>query len=158
MQPRPMNRVEPAMPPEAYKTFAIVAPVSTHWRPAACAEVDCPDYRNGWRVRVEGLPPEMLHDARTARHQVNGRWVPYRYVEQRVADGETWLMFESGQPCFRAATHRTRIDRPELYVVRDGDHRGNPRGTKARQHQRPQFWTEQFAEHQQALADAHQKG
>jgi hypothetical protein len=146
---RPVNRVEPAMPPEAYKTFQITAPVSTHWRKATCTEVDCPNYLNGWRVRIEGLDPQMLHAARTS-----GR----RHTELPVAEGETWLVFDAGQPCFRAAEHRKRIDRPELYVVRDGDHRGNPRGTKARLHQRPEHWTEQFAEHQQALADAHEKG
>lgn len=144
-----MNRVEPMMPPEAYTTFAIVAPISTHFRPASCAEVDCPHYLNGWRVRVEGLPPAMVHTARTS-----GR----RFRELRVAEGETWLVFESGQSCFQASQHLTRLDRPELFVVRDGDHRGNPRGTKARLHQRAEHWTEQFAEHQQGLADAHQKG
>lgn len=146
---QPINRVEPLMAPGAYRTFAIVAPVSTHFRPATCAEVDCPHYLHGWRVRVEGLPPEMVHTAKTS-----GR----RFVEQRIAEGETWLVFEAGQPCFQASEHRTRLDKPELFVVRDGDHRGNPRGTKARLHQRPEHWTEQFAEHQQGLADAHQKG
>lgn len=144
-----MNRVEPLMPAAAYKTFEIAAPASTHFRPATCAEVDCPHYLNGWRVRVEGLPPEMVHTAKTS-----GR----RFRELRVAESETWLVFEAGQSCFQASQHRTRLDRPELFVVRDGDHRGNPRGTKARLHQRPEHWTEQFAEHQQGLADAHQKG
>ncbi|KUF18466.1 hypothetical protein [Streptomyces silvensis] len=146
---RPVNRIEPQMPPAAYKTFGILAPVSSHWRPATCAEVDCADHRLGWRVRVEGLDEELLHAARTS-----GR----RYSELRVAEGETWLVFEAGQPCFRARQHRTRLDRPELYVVRDGDWRGNPRGTPIRQHARPEHWVENFAEHQQGLADAHRKG
>jgi hypothetical protein len=144
-----MNRVEPQMPASAYKTFQIVAPVSTHWRPASCAEVGCADHVNGWRVRVEGLDPQMLHAAKTS-----GR----KYSELRVADGETWLVYEAGQPCFRSSQHRKRIDRPELYLVRDGDHRGNPRGTRVRQHIKPDHWVENFAEHQQGLADAHQKG
>ncbi|MBA4865910.1 hypothetical protein H1V43_32115 [Streptomyces sp. PSKA54] len=144
-----MNRVEPRMPAAAYKTFQILAPVPTHWRPASCAEVDCPDYVNGWRVRIEGLDAQMLHAAKTS-----GR----KYSELRVAEGETWLVYEAGQPCFRAAQHRKRIDRPELFLVRDGDHRGNPRGTKARMHAKPEHWVENFAEHQQGLADAHQKG
>lgn len=144
-----MSRPEPRMGAESYKTFAIVVP-SDDWRPATCAEIDCPDYLHGWRVRIEGLPPEMVHDAKAS-----GR----RYTELPVAEGETWLVFEAGQPCFRTTQHRTRRHaRPELYVVRDGDHRGNPRQTKARLHQRPADWQEHFAEHQQGLADAFQEG
>lgn len=144
-----MNRIQPQMGAAAYKTYSIVAPVSTHHRPATCAETDCPDYLNGWRVRVEGLPPEMLHAAKTS-----GR----KYVEVHIAAGETWLHYEAGQPCFRAGEHRTRLDKPELYIVRDGDHRGNPRGTKARMHQRPELWVEDFGEHQQTIADEIAKG
>ncbi|BCM70857.1 hypothetical protein EASAB2608_06191 [Streptomyces sp. EAS-AB2608] len=134
---------------ESYKTYAMVSPLSSHFRPATCAEVDCPHYLNGWRVRVEGLTPQDIHAAKTS-----GR----RWIEQRVADGETWLVFEAGQPCFKASQHRTRVDRPPLYIVRDGDHRGNPRGTKARLHQRAADWQEDFAEHQQKLADEIAKG
>jgi hypothetical protein len=66
-------------------------------------------------------------------------------------------VFEAGQPCFPPAS-TAPLARPELYVVRDGDRRGNPRGTKARLHQRPELWQEDFAEHQQTLADAQQRG
>ncbi|WP_346163568.1 hypothetical protein [Streptomyces bangladeshensis] len=142
-------RIEPQMGAESYKTYAMVSPLSSHFRPATCAEVDCPHYLNGWRVRVEGLAPQDIHAAKTS-----GR----RWIEQRVADGETWLVFEAGQPCFKASQHRTRVDRPPLYIVRDGDHRGNPRGTKARLHQRAADWQEDFAEHQQKLADEIRKG
>ncbi|TVZ96523.1 hypothetical protein [Streptomyces sp. BK340] len=144
-----MNRIQPQMGAEAYKTYSIVAPPSTHFRKATCAETDCPDYLNGWRVRVEGLEPEMVHAAKTS-----GR----KYNEVRIAEGETWLYFEAGQPCFRASEHRLRLDRPELYLVRDGDWRGNPRGTKTRMHQRPELWVEDFGEHQQNIADQIERG
>ena len=146
---RPINRIAPKMPAAAYKTYSIAAPLSTHYRPATCSEVDCPRYLNGWRVRVEGLPPELLHAAKTS-----GR----RYRELHVVEGETWLVFEAGQACFLAGEHRKRLDRPELYVVRDGDWRGNPRGTQARRHARPEHWVEDFAEHQDRLASAHGEG
>lgn len=142
-------RIEPQMGPEAYKTYAIVSPISTHMRRATCEEVGCEHYLNGWRVRVENLTPQMLHDARNS-----GR----KYTEQQIAEGETWLVYPPGQACFKAAEHRAPIGRPPLYLVRDGDHRGNPRGTKARLHQRPGDWVEDFAEHQQALADEIKKG
>lgn len=151
-------RIDPLMPAHAYKTYAIVSPISTHMRQATCAEVGCEHYLNGWQVRVENLTPDLLHTAKTARVTVNGRQVPYRYREQRVAEGETWLVYDAGQPCFKASTHRAPLGKPPLYLVRDGDYRGNPRGTKARLHQRADNWVEDFAEHQQALADEIKKG
>ncbi|MGW1532335.1 hypothetical protein [Streptomyces aureus] len=144
-----LNRPDPLMAPQAYKTYAVVQPLATHWRPATCAEVDCPHYLNGWRTRVENCTDDLLHAAKTS-----GR----RYREFRVAAGETYLIFEAGQPCFAAATHRKQIGREPLYIVRDGDHRGNPRRTRARQHLTPATWVEDFSEHQQKLADEIKKG
>lgn len=145
-----MASLQPRMDPQNYKTYAVVAPISTHFRPATCEEMGCPAYLNGWRVRVEGLAPDLVHAARNS-----GR----KYVEQSIGEGETWLVFAPGQPCFRASDHRTRVmDRPPLYVVRDGDHRGNPRGTKARLHHSPDNWLDDFATHQQSLADEIAKG
>lgn len=144
-----MGAFEPRMGPEHYKTFSIHVPADD-WRPATCEEIDCPDFLKGWQVRVEGLPPKLLHAA-----QKSGR----RYRVLPVAANETWLIFEAGQPCFQASEHRIRKhEKPELYLVREGDHRGNPRGTRPRQHLRPEFWQEHFAEHQQGLADAFQEG
>ncbi|QIP87637.1 hypothetical protein GLX30_30455 [Streptomyces sp. Tu 2975] len=74
------------------------------------------------------------------------------FREQRRGDGLTVFRFEAHQRCF--AEHKTR---PELYAVRDGDWRGNPTG-RARQHQRPIDWVEDFGEHQQRIADQQQKG
>jgi hypothetical protein len=142
-------RLEPAMPAAAYKTYRIVAPAATHFRPASCAEVGCPDFLKGWQVRVQQLSPELLHAAKTS-----GR----RYRELHVTEGETYLVFEAGQPCFQVGEHRTRLDRPELYVVQDGDHRGNPRRTEAKRHANAADWVDDFAEHQSKLSDEKQKG
>ena len=144
---RPINRVEPAMPAGAYKTYQIAAPLGSHFRPATCAEIDCPDYLNGWRVRVENLTPDLLHAARTS-----GR----RYREVPVAAGETWLSFEAGQPCFRAGEHRKRLERPELFIVRGGDWRQQI--GEARRHTRAEDWVDDFANHQSRIADAQGRG
>lgn len=141
-------RIMPQMPVQSYKTYQIFAPPS-HWRAATCAEVDCPHWLHGWRVRVEGLPPDMLQ---TATH--SGR----RYAEQHVAEGETWLVFEAGQRCFKASTHRVPVRSP-LFLTRPGDWRGNPEGQAAvYRHTRPEFWFEDFGEHQDRLADQIEKG
>ncbi|MFI2349699.1 hypothetical protein ACH492_22130 [Streptomyces sp. NPDC019443] len=136
------------LPVTSYQTFEINAPAATHFRKGTCVEAECPHYLNGWRTRVEGLPPEMLHAAKTS-----GR----RFREEHIAEGETWLVFEAGQPCFRASQHRVRIERPELYIARAGDSRGNPNGQVTR-HTRPEHWVEQFAENQDNLATVQQRG
>jgi hypothetical protein len=43
------------------------------------------------------------------------------------------------------------LERPELYVVRGGDWRGNPRG-EVRRHSGPDSWVNDFAEHQDRIA------
>jgi len=140
--------VQPLMPAGFYKTYQVKMPLSTHWVPATCEDVGCADYLNGWRVRVEGLTPEMLHTARTS-----GR----AYKETSVAQGETWLVYSAGQPCFRASTHRQPAERPGIYIVRGGDFRGNPRGDR-RIHRNGQEWTEDFSEHLGKISDEIKKG
>lgn len=137
----------PILDPRGYKTYSIHAPIRTHFRKATCAEVDCPDYLNGWRVRLEILNPEQ---------RVWVRQTGRRFTELPVRAGETWLVFEAGQPCFRATEHRARVEREELYVIRDGDMRGNPTGRVDRVS--GQQWNDDFGEHQQRLADLQQKG
>lgn len=148
-----MNRPDPLMAPHQYKTYAIVAPRSTHFRPATCAETDCPHYLQGWQSAIDESSDLGQGQAYYIRKQ-SGR----RFTEARHADGLTVFTFEAGQECFNSSKHVARLDRPELFLVRDGDHRGNPRGTPVRQHVRPADWVEDFAEHQQAIADEHQKG
>ena len=143
-----MNRITPQGRVQDYKTYQIVSPVSTHWRTATCAEVDCPNYLKGWKIRIEGLPPEMAHAARTS-----GR----KYTELDVTENEHWLIFEAGQPCFRASEHRKLLDKQEIFVVRDGDFRGNPTGN-VRKHTSPDHWVEDFSEHQDKLARQIQQG
>lgn len=145
---RPLNRIQPNGPVQAYRTFQILAPASTHRRKATCKEVDCPQYLNGWRVRVESLDGPMLHVARTS-----GR----KFTELHVAEGENWLVFEAGQPCFRAGQHSVPLDKQELFIARDGDYRGNPTGN-VRRHTRPEDWTEEFSEHQDKLTRLIQNG
>lgn len=145
---RPMNRIQPAGPVQGYRTFQILAPSSTHRRPATCAEVDCPQYLNGWRVRVDNLDAQMLHAAKTS-----GR----KFTELNVAEGENWLVFEAGQACFKAAHHSVPLDKQEIFIARDGDFRGNPTG-RVRKHTRPEFWIEEMSENLDAVRTAQQQG
>ena len=146
---RPVNRVTPALPAASMKTYQVAAPLATHWRPATCAEVGCPNYLNGWLTRVP-FGSELAEEARGLR----GR---YHFVETRE-EGDAVFTFPPGQACFRASAHQVPLERDPVFLVRGGDWRGNPRGTPARAHRRPEDWVDDFATHQQDLADRIERG
>lgn len=108
-----VQRITPRLPAAAMQTHAISAPLETHWRKATCEEVGCLDYHYGWKVALTGRDEEDTTLVRNC-----GR----RYREEQ-SDAGPVLVFEAGQPCFRQSEHRTRIDRPGLYIVRNGDWR-----------------------------------
>lgn len=139
------------LPPGARMTYQLAAPLATHWRTATCSEVDCPNYLFGWVTAIDPsteLGQRQAHYIRTD--------ISRRHTEQRTETGFLEFRFEAGQKCFRE--HQAPLEREPLYLVRGGDHRGDPLGIGVRQHTHPEHWVEEFAEHQQVLADAHQKG
>ena len=146
------NRVEPKLPAEAMKTYSVIAPQSTHFRRATCEEVDCPNLRFGWQTVIDESTELGKQQAYYIRNQ-SGR----KFSEDRnSAPGITAFVFESGQKCF--SPHQIRLDKPDIYLVRDGDFRGNPRGTAPRRHVNGDDWVEDFSEHQDKLSDAIEKG
>jgi hypothetical protein len=144
---RPVNRIQPVMPVGAYKTYQIIAPVSTHFRPATCEEVDCGAWKNGWATTV--LPGS--DDETVVRGA--GR----RFIEERTPDGFVRFIFPAGQSCFAVSRHRVPLERPPIHIVRHGDWRGNPSGQR-RQHTRPEHWVEDFAEHQDQIKTTIERG
>jgi hypothetical protein len=140
-------RIEPAAPPGAYQTYQVLAPLATHFVPATCAEIGCPQYLAGWRLRVEGLSERDLHIATHC-----GR----KYEVVAAGPAETWLTFEAGQPCFKASEHMRRLEREEIFVIRGGDHRANPSGRRSQVG--ATAWVDDFGEHQDRLATAFERG
>lgn len=147
--------IMPAMPASAYKTYAWVRPLSSHWRQARCDEVDCPQYRNGWVTILAETDPAQAGQAAYVRQEVSKGW---KYTETRIEGGLTEFRFPPGQQCFKASMHRLPTGRPAIWLVRDGDWRGNPRGTPGRIHTRPEDWIEDFSGHQDTLRTAMERG
>jgi hypothetical protein len=141
-----VNRIEPNLPVSSYQTFSITAPQDTTIV-AACEQVACPAWQFGWESKVDETTELGQQQAAYIRTK-SGR----TFREMKTDAGLTVFRFEAHQRCF--AEHRTR---PEIYVVRDGDWRGNPTGRR-RTHQRPADWVEDFGEHQQRIVDQQQKG
>jgi hypothetical protein len=144
-----VNRILPNLPVGSYKTYQLSAPRGTHWRPSTCDEADCEFYVNGWSTAIDESTELGKGQAYYIRNQ-SGR----RFTEDRHGSLTTFR-FEAGQTCF--AEHEARLDRPELYIVRGGDWRGNPTG-EVRQHTRASDWVDDFADHQQTLADRINQG
>lgn len=146
-------RIQPQLPAGAMKTYQILAPRSTHYRPATCEEVGCMAYQCGWQTALD-LSTDLGQAQAHYIRQESGR----KYVEEPLGENRMMFHFEPGQRCFAADSHQVRVGRPEIFVVRDGDWRGNPLGTEPRTHVRPEDWVDDFGEHQQALADRLRKG
>jgi len=172
------------LPAHAMKTYRIVRPAETHSRPATCAEVDCARRARGFTITADG----RLHDRgatcleghelaaagvcptcaavvreirRTARPTTADLSPAVaarvrRYTEHRDPLGLTVWTFPPGQECYEP--HRIQLERPALHIVQGGDWRGNPRQTPTTTHRHGANWVEDFALHQQVLADEHTKG
>lgn len=143
---RPLFRPQPQLPAQAMKTYGIVAP-SDRLVEVACEQVDCNRWREGWSSPIDESTDLGRRQAAYIR-TYSGR----SFREERLG-ALTMFHFAAGQRCF--AEHRTR---PEIYIVRDGDFRGNPRGTEPRIHSGPQAWIADFGEHQERLADRLREG
>lgn len=148
---RPINRATPRLAPEHMQTFAIDAPAQTHFRPATCAEVSCDKAERGWLMKLDLATDLGQRQARYIKHDSGRR---YEIVDQR--DGLVTLKFPGGQECFEQ--HRVRTGRPERYLVKGGDFRGNPRGQQARVHTKPEFWIEEFQENTDRLNRLAERG
>jgi hypothetical protein len=121
-------------PAGAYQTFSVKPRPDKAVR-TVCERVGCPAWREGWESAI---------DERTDLGRAQAAYIRTKsgrtFREQRTAAGLTVFRFESGQRCF--ADHQTR---PELYLVRDGDYRGNPTGRR-RVHTRAADWVEHMQE------------
>lgn len=142
-----VNRLDPALPPQARKSYTILSPADTEVV-SACADVGCEQYKRGWRTVIDETTELGAKQAHYIRHEAKRD-----FVEGKTDAGLTVFTFAALQRCFRE--HRTR---PVQYLVREGDYRGNPRGAAPIKHQNPQDWVDDFAAHQDSLATRLAKG
>jgi len=119
------------------RRYRISAPLDTHFRQATCAEVDCPQYLMGWKLRYDTLTEQQRYDVDHC-----GR----RFV---IEDG--FAVFEAGQTCFAYRRHRTRLDIPEHFLVREG--RGG-----VLTHASAEDWTDDLHTHTDKVSEQKQRG
>ena len=145
------SRITPRMGAEHYQTFSIDAPKETHTKVVSCEDAECRAYANGWKMTLDLTTDLGKRQGYYIKHH-SGR--SYKVTGQH--DGLVELEFAASQPCFQE--HRQRIARPEIFAVKGGDFRGNPLRTPKRVHKKPEFWVEEFAEHQDKINQAIKKG
>ena len=143
-------RIPPALPAGAYKTYQIAAPLATHWNVVTCADAGCEHHETGWDSLIDEQTELGQRQAHYVRRE-SGR----RFTEERQPDGLTRFKFEAGQKCFRE--HSARNMRPERFVERDGDWRGNPT-RRRREYGRPDEWVDSFQENQDRLRTLIERG
>lgn len=138
------------LPSRAYQTFQVRAPKGG-LTAVSCEDVECAAYANGWKMVLDLNTELGQRQAYYIKH-LSGR--SYR-IESQV-NGMVTLIFAPNQDCF--AQHKVRNDLPEVFSVKGGDRRGNPLRIPTRVHKKPEFWLEEFAENQDRIATAREKG
>lgn len=133
-------RLQPAnAQSRTHKAYSISAPLDTHWKKAQCEEAICKHYREGWTLNEAQLDAELWRAIELAE--------PRRRYRKVHHEGQTYLVFPPGQPCF--AGHKVRIERPEnFYVTPNSERLVIPR---ARQHANWDDWQDDFANHQERI-------
>lgn len=146
-----INRMTPNMPAQDYTTYRILAPQATHFGPATCEDVDCPAMINGWSTLIDEATDLGQRQAFYIRKH-SGR----SFMESRTPAGLTEFLFRAGQDCFAQHTYRNEL--PPLFIRKGGDFRGNPRGIAPVTHTRPEYWVEDFQEHQDKVKTILERG
>lgn len=125
------------------RQYLIAAPRSTHWRPATCAEVDCPQHVHGWRTVVDVSTELGQRQAHYIRRE-SGR----RFTETQTGPTFWQFDFEPGQSCF--GQHSARTEMPHIFAMRPNTlERSTPRI-----HSGSDAWLDDFATHQESLRRA----
>lgn len=142
---RPVNRIQPVLPVQSMKTYAVLS--TKQPKPESCADAKCELYNSGWITVVDVATDLGRRQADYIRGQSG------RTFTEDVDGTMVQFLFGRGQSCF--AGHVKSDDTPDVYLVRDGDWRGNPR-RQQRIHDTPEHWLEDFAGHQERLAKGQQ--
>lgn len=141
-----LNRGVPKYDVGAYQTYGVKR---LNWRIATCREVNCPHREHGWQQAIDLNTPLGQDQARHIKYHA-GR----TYTKVSQAEGIVVLAFAAGQNCF--TEHRVPVDEKTIYVLRDGDHRGNPTGRK--RVLSPIAWRDDFGENQEKYAELVRRG
>jgi hypothetical protein len=163
---RELFRIEPNVGSEAYKTYSLAAPISTHTRPGVCGEVEAacsnavletdPCFELHCGPNAHGFA--IVADVSTLLGQKQANYIRLksgRHFTANQAGDLVTFTFPAGQQCFDP--HRVSLERDPIFSTVGGDYRGNPMRTP-RRIMKPADWVDDFGNHQIGIADARQRG
>lgn len=145
--------IQPQGPVQMYRSYQLKQPLATHWTPATCREVECPEFVNGWTTVVD---PRTDQGAAAAHYIEHDR--SRTHLKTVLPDGRWSYWFEPGQAFFSSDEHEhyVPLERDPIAIIRDGDHRGNDTGRVERVSL--DEWVDRFGENQQVLKEAQDRG
>lgn len=136
----------------AYTTFAMHAPVRTHFIELPCKVIQCKRYVHGWTTILDpGREEHLLF----IQHIISGRSGRRYSRGEATPEGYMQFHFTPGQSCFANSHFERDEDKRELYVVRSGDYR-TPHAQREPQAMSFDNWVESFDRNQSALVAAHE--
>lgn len=142
------NRLAPVAGPEHYKSYAMRAPLATHWRPADCEEYECHPFLHGFVTTVD-VGTELGKKQYYYLSHDKSRKASIQRVSQTIFK----FVYGPGNRCFAYSDHRVPIGKPPLLLVIGGDWRGNPRSLRTIVHRTKENWVEDFALHQNKIVE-----
>lgn len=151
--PLPVDRsTGKPMAPEAFTSFAMHAPVSTHFIELPCKVAQCKRYMHGWTTVLD---PKRQEHLLFIQHIVGGHSGRRWSYGENTPEGYLTFVFPPGQSCFRNSHHQRDESKDELYVVRKGDYR-TPYSRRDPKAVSFDNWIEAFDNNQTALVKAHE--
>jgi hypothetical protein len=147
-----VSRNAPLMRPQAYKTYGVSMPLSTHWRKATCEEAGCTSYLEGFVTTLDLSTPTGAKLADIIRHDKTRK-----HSMQQVSATMAKFVFPPGTECFRSFQHKVPVGRPSRFIVRGGNFLGNPDGHK-RVFKNGEEWTDDFSGHLDRLNNQRNRG
>jgi hypothetical protein len=145
-----LNRIAPKMDVGAYQTYGVARP---RRRVATCREANCPRRERGWRMTIDLNTPLGQDRARYIKNYAGRAYIKLPRDPGAPA-GVVVLEFAAGQECFDE--HTVPVEEETIYVLRDGDWRGNPTGRHRTLS--PIAWRDDMGENQEKLAELARRG
>jgi hypothetical protein len=145
-------RFPPKLPAASMKTYELRQPLATHFVEVSCAQANCARRENGFIIGFDLTVPAKVAAANELAAIANRRGMKWSY---EVVGSTVQFTFAKGQDCFE--THRRALEREPLYIVRNGDFRGNPRKER-KVHTSGENFVDDFANHQDRLATRLEQG
>lgn len=128
-------------------TYELRQPLETHFKVVDCKEAECPKFHSGWQMGYDLTDPLKVEAANLLASVARKRHMVFSH---QVLGTVVTFTFQPGQNCFE--THRIYLEREPFAIRRSGDWRGNPRGREEYVHKDVIDWRDDFAEHQDKIA------